>query len=136
MGFLLVSSVIFAIVSLFNNAYINPLLMIGIFFVNAVGMVFIMASLGYMIMVMTIGKQITFPGFLSIYAFSSGVTLLAAWIPSFVIITEPWKWWLIWTGMTRACNFTKKQTIMIITLSIGVLILLFYSVLPLLPGAK
>ena len=98
----------------------------GIFFINAVGMVLITASLGYMVMIMTLGKRATFIRFFSIYAFSSGVTLLASWLPFFLIITEPWKWWLIGIGMMKCWGFTRGQAIMVILLSLGILILFFY----------
>jgi hypothetical protein len=83
-----------------------------------------------MVMVMFLGRSVTFKRLFSIYAFSSGLTLLAAWIPFFIWFTEPWKWWLIGTGMARSCGFRSRQIIMIIGLSIGLMILLFLTVLP------
>ena len=99
--------------------------------VNAIGMVLIAAALGYLVMALTIGKQVSFTRFFSVYAFSSGVTLLASWIPFFIWITEPWKWWLIGTGMVKGCGFSLSQALVIIGVSISVMFLLFWSVLPL-----
>ena len=130
LGFLLVSSLFFVVAGLSSNMPPNPIFLGGILFVNAVGMVFIAAGTGYMLMVMSMGKRVSFPLFFSIYAFSSGVTLLAAWLPFFVWFTEPWKWWLIWTGMTKGLGFRWTQAVLIIGVSIGMMILFFWSVLP------
>ncbi len=130
-GFLLVSSLFFTGGSLVQNIYPNPGVMGGIFLVNAIGMVLIAAGLGYLVMALTIGKQVSFTRFFSVYAFSAGVTLLASWIPFFIWITEPWKWWLIGTGMVKGCGFSLSQALVIIGVSIGVMFLLFWSVLPL-----
>ena len=130
LGFLLVSSLFFTAAGLVSNMPSNPVFLGGVLFVNAVGMVFIAAGLGYMLMVMFMGKRVTFSLFFSVYAFSSGVTLLASWLPFFVWLTEPWKWWLIWTGMTKGLGFRWTQTVLIIGVSIGIMILFFWSVLP------
>jgi hypothetical protein len=114
----------------------NPIYLGGIFFINAVGMVLIASGLGYMAMVMFLGRAVSFKRLFSIYAFSSGITLLAAWIPFFIWFTEPWKWWLIGTGMARSCGFRSWQIIMIIGLSIGIMILLFRIALPVVLPSK
>ncbi len=130
LGVLLVSSLLFAFAGLSYGSASNPLLMGAVYFANAVGMTIIAAGLGYMTMVMLIGKKTGFRGFFRIYAMASGVTLLAAWVPFFLMITEPWKWWLIGIGMTRSLNFSVKQALGVIVISIGVMILLFRSILP------
>jgi hypothetical protein len=119
-----------------SNMPSNPIYLGSIFFINAVGMVLIASCLGYMVMVMFLGRAVTFKRLFSIYAFSSGLTLLAAWIPFFIWITEPWKWWLIGTGMARACGFRSWQIIMIIGLSLAIMILLFWTALPLVSPIK
>jgi hypothetical protein len=82
-------------------------------------------------MVMTMGRTVTFARFLGVYALSSGVTLLASWVPFFALLTEPWKWWLIGTGMTRRFGLRWQQALLIISLSIGILLLFFGSLSPL-----
>jgi hypothetical protein len=136
LGFLIVSSLFFTGASVVSRMPANPLYLGSIFFINAVGMALIAAGLGYMVMVMFWGRSVTFKRFFSIYAFSSGMTLLAAWIPFFIWFTEPWKWWLIGTGMDRSCGFRGRQIIVIIALSLGILILLFGTVLPLVSPIK
>ncbi len=131
LGVLLVSSVIFSGASLVSRMPPNPMLWGGVFFINALGMAVIAAGIGFMVMIMTMGKQVTFTRFFSIYALSAGITLLASWIPFFIWITEPWKWWLIGTGMTRGFGFRRTQAGLIIGVSIGCIVLFFWSVLPL-----
>jgi len=136
LGFLIVSSLFYTGASVVSSMPPNPFYLVSIFFINAVGMALIASGLGYMVMVMFLGRSVTFQRFFSIYAFSSGLTLLAAWIPFFIWITEPWKWWLIATGMARSCRFRTWQIIIIIGLSLGIMILLFQTALPLVSPIK
>lgn len=130
MGFLSVSSLFFAGASLVSNTPVNPLFMGGIFFINAMGMVFIAAGLGYMVINMTMRKRVTFGRFFTVYALSSGVTLLASWMPFFIWLTEPWKWWLIGTGMVKCCGFRPGHAVLVIGVSICIMFLFFWSLLP------
>jgi hypothetical protein len=129
-GFLVVSSAFFALASLTTREFDAPWLSSSIFFVNAVGMTLIAAGFGYMTLTMFWGRKVTFRKFFSVYAFASGVTLLASWIPLFVFITEPWKWIMIGIGLNKACELKWLQSIMIIVLSIGMIVLFFRSLLP------
>jgi len=129
-GFLAVSSVFFALASLTTRDFEIPWISSGIFFINAIGMTVIAAGLGYIILAMFWGRKVTFRRFFGVYAFSSGVTLLAAWIPLFVFITEPWKWLMIGIGLTKTCGLKLRHSVLIILASIGVIILFFWSLLP------
>lgn len=128
---LLVSALVSSGASVVGGRYPDPASMFGILFVNAVGMSVLAAGIGYMVMVMTLGRKAGFVGFLAVYALASGVTLLASWMPFFGIITEPWKWWLIGIGMTRSLGLTGRQALWIIAVSVGVIVLGFWSALPL-----
>jgi len=128
-GCLLVSSLFFACASL-TQPHEQPLIMAIILLVNAVSMCFMSAGLGYGVMVMTLGKRVTFSKFFSVYAFAAGITLLAAWIPLFVWITEPWKWLLIAVGLIKGCGLRWFQAILVMSVSIVVLILFFWSLGP------
>jgi len=130
-GFLLVSSAFFAGTSLLTRPLDRPLLTGGIFLINAIGMTVIAAGLGYMLMSMFFVKKHTFSRVFAIYAYASGVTLLAAWIPLFIWLTEPWKWLLIGLGLTKACGLRYSQSSFIVVISIGIIILFFRSLLPL-----
>jgi len=129
-GFLCVSSFIHVAFGLAINMPSRPILLGGVFFINAVGMVFIAAALGYMLTVMFMKKRVPFAFFFSVYAFSSGVTLLASWLPFFIWLTEPWKWWLIGTGMIKAFGFRWTQAVLVIVVSFAVIALFFLSVSP------
>jgi hypothetical protein len=130
LGFLVISSLFFAGAAVVSSMSSQPILMGTIYFVNSFGMAFIAAGVGYIVMTMSMGKKATFTRLFGIYALSSGLTLLASWLPFFVWLTEPWKWWLIGTGMTMHCGFSRKQAILVIGASIIVMVLAFYSVLP------
>lgn len=133
--FLVVSSLFFTAASLTSNMYIRPFMMGAIFFVNAVSMAFIAAAFGYVVMIMIMGRKVPFVRFFSIYAFASGITLLVSWVPFLMYLTEPWKWWLIGTGMSKDCRFRLSQTLVIIGVSMGVMFLLFWSAIPIItPG--
>ncbi len=105
--------------------------MAGIHLFNAVGMTFIMAGLGYLVMGLSIGKKVPFARLFSIYALCSGVTLLVSWIPYFAVLTEPWKWYLIGTGLTKSCGLKLKEALLIIGMSLAIWILFYWSLMPL-----
>ena len=128
-GFLLLSSLFFTGASL-TCIHERPILMAGILLVNALAMPFITASISFLVMTMTMGKRVTFARLFAVYAFASGVTLLASWIPLFVWLTEPWKWLLIIFGMVKGCGLRWMQAILIIGLSIFILVLFFWSLTP------
>lgn len=134
LGFLLVSSIVFTLASLMNTV-LSPLTAGAIFLANAVGMVFITSGLGYMVTAMTVGRKAGYDRFFTVYAFSAGVTLLSSWMPYFLFITEPWKWWLIFIGLTRSLGLKWTQALMVMGISLAILILFFYAMLPLFPKA-
>lgn len=109
----------------------QPLITGGILFANAVGMVFIASGIGYLVLIPVAGRRVPYSRFFAVYAFSAGVTLLASWLPFFICLTEPWKWWLIGAGMIHSLGLTRTQALIIIGISIGVMILFFRSLLPL-----
>ncbi|MBT3487979.1 MAG: hypothetical protein HOG03_22155 [Desulfobacula sp.] len=127
-GFIAICSIFFAVASLLTGAYSKPVwIMAFIFFINAIGIMIISSVLGYLAMVIIIGKSISFPVIFSVYAFSSGLTLLISWLPFFLWISEPWKWWLIYTGFKNTCKFTWQQALLILLLSITIQFFLIYS---------
>lgn len=129
LGFLMISSLFFTGASLTTISE-NQILMAGILFVNAIAMPFITAGISFMVMTMSIGKRVTFERLFSVVAFATGVTLLASWIPLFVWLTEPWKWLLIILGMIKGCEFKWTQAMLIAAASIFILVLLFWSIGP------
>jgi hypothetical protein len=93
-------------------------------------MCFISAILGFTAMTMTLGRRVRFPRLFSVYAYSASVTLLAAWIPLFIWITEPWKWLLIGLGLVKGCGLRWFQALMVVGISIFVLVIFFWSLGP------
>jgi hypothetical protein len=103
--FMVICCLFYALASLLTGAYSQPVGIMGlIFFMNA-----------------------AFAIVFSIYAFSSGVTLFLSWLPFLLWITEPWKWWLICTGLKHACHLSWKKSIVIVAVSTIVLFFLVYS---------
>ena len=131
LGFLTVSAIFSSAAGMINTKSSSPLIAAGIYLINAVGMVFILAGLGYTVMVLSTGKKVVFARVFIIYALASSVTLLVSWVPYLLVITEPWKWWLIGIGMVKACRLQLGQSIRIIGLSLGIWILLFWALIPL-----
>jgi hypothetical protein len=130
LSFLVLSALFFCVASLMNIRLDALLFMGGIYLFNAVGMVFIMAGLGYLVMVLSIGKKVPFTRLFVIYALCSGVTLLVSWVPGLVIFTEPWKWYLIGVGLTKGCGLKIKEALLIIALSLAIWILCYGLLMP------
>ncbi|MBU1196570.1 MAG: hypothetical protein KKE62_10525 [Proteobacteria bacterium] len=130
LGFMMICSVFFAGASLLTGDYSRSVWkMAGIFFINAFGMMLISSFLGYVAMVMVNGRQYSFSLVLGIYAFSWGLTLFLSWLPFFVWLTEPWKWWLIYTGFRNTCGISRKKSLIILVISMTVQFFLIYSAL-------
>jgi len=115
---LAISSAVFVAASLLRQMPADPMTCGGVLFTNAMGMVLITSAAGYGVMRITMGNCVPFPSFFSIYAFSSSAVLLFAWIPMGTWLTEPYKWWLIGTGMTRSLGFSKGNAFLVILASI------------------
>lgn len=130
LGFCLICSIFYIAASLLTSTYPNSFMMGGISFFNSVGMVFVSSALSYMIMVLILGKRAGFEIIFSVYAFSSGVTLLLSWMSFFFWITEPWKWWLIYTGFKNSCGMSWKSAAFIILFPIVIQLFLLHSLYP------
>ena len=122
LGFLILSSLFFSLaeLSLLSHSY---LIMSEIHFLNALVMPLLSALIGYVLIKKGLRIAIGFKKLLTIYALSSGLTLLMAWVPLFLWITEPWKWFLIGLGMVKGCNLSRSQALFVIALSILLIIL-------------
>lgn len=128
LGFMVICCAFFTIASLLTGAYSRPAWVMGIiFFANASGMILISSVLGYVSMAMILGKRTSFFIIFSLYAFSSGVTLFISWLPFFLWFSEPWKWWLIYTGFKNTCMLTWKQVLLILLVSMTIQFFLIYS---------
>ena len=131
LGVLLASSIIYSLSSILIGQPEAPVVAAAVLFVNAIGMALIAAAVGYGLVALFAGRSVPFGQLLPIYALSSSITLLVAWLPYSVWLTEPWKWWLIGTGLTKGCAALQGwQALVIVISSIGVITLLFSAVLP------
>jgi len=126
---LLVSGFLFAAG---NLLYLREgaLLKVSILFLNAVAMPFIASAFGYLVMTMMMGRRAGYRRLFSVYAFSSGATLLLAWLPFSLWFVEIWKWALIGVGMVKGCSFRPLQAGAVIALSMILLIVFFWSLGP------
>jgi hypothetical protein len=135
LGMLAVSSLLFAGASVIAQPGPQPVYLGLIYFANAAGMTLLAAGLGWLIITLLRGREVAFRRVFTIYALAAGITLLASWVPSLVLLTEAWKWWLIGTGMTRGLGLPRRQALMVVGISIALIILLFWSLQSLLPTA-
>ena len=129
LAFLVISALFHCAASLTNIRIHTFYLMGGIYLFNAVGMVFITAGLGYLVMSLSIGPKVPFARLFSIYALCSGVTLLISWVPYLGVFTEPWKWYLIGTGLTKGCGVKLRDAVLIIALSLTIWIVFYWSLI-------
>lgn len=129
--FLLLSGCVATAASLISGRQAEPLAGGLIFFINAVGLTVIFATIGYLAARLMLAKKVAFTRVLAVYALSSGLVLHAAWMPNLWIFTEPWKWWLIGVGMIHACNLKTAQALAVIGMSGGIWMLVVWALLPL-----
>lgn len=129
--FLAVSSVISALSAMLLGSHSGNVIKGAIMLVNGFGMATLASIIAYVVVVPVAGKGVPFGRLFGVFAHSSGVTLLFSWIPALVLITEPWRWWLIWTGMRRGCGLTRGQAAIVLTLSFTMIVMLFWILLPL-----
>lgn len=130
LGVLVASSLVFVGAGIVTGRPAHPALQGVLWFANAVGMVFLTVGIGYVMAVAVTRRRVSITCLFSVYALCSGTTLLFAWLPFSLWITEPWKWWLVATGLIHCCAFSRRQALMIISLTFGILTLLFWTVLP------
>ena len=128
--FLGTTALFFCLAGLMNSRFHVDFIMGGIQFFNAVGMVFIMAALGYMVMILLIGPKVPFVRLFNIYALCSGVTLLVSWVPYLVGFIELWKWYLIGVGLVKGCGLKLKEALLIMIFSLAIWILFYGSLMP------
>jgi hypothetical protein len=100
-----------------------------VLFINAVGMAGLGSVIGYLAVAMLCARRQAFARLWKLFALSTAAVLLIAWVPYAFIFTEPWKWWLIGTGMVSALGLSKPRAVMVVLLSFGILVLTVYSMM-------
>ncbi len=126
-GFCFICSLFFTAANLLTGEYAKPINMGFIFFFNSISTIFISSGLSYIVMVMFFGKRASFELIFNIYAFSSGIVFLISWMSFFLWFTEPWKWWLVYTGLRNSCKFQWKSALLILLSTVIVQFFLMYS---------
>jgi len=101
-----------------------------ILFFNAVGMAIMGCTACYLAIAATARRRYAFRKLLSIFSLSSGVVLLIAWVPSSFFLTEPWKWWLIGTGMINGLGMSRARAAITVVFTFGAIVILIYALLP------
>ncbi|WP_319526723.1 hypothetical protein [uncultured Desulfosarcina sp.] len=101
-----------------------------ILFANAVGMAILGSAACYLAIATTAPRRYAFGQLFSIFSLSSGAVLLIAWVPSAFFITEPWKWWLIGTGMVNGLGMSKTRAAITMLFTFAAMVLLVYALLP------
>lgn len=124
---LAVSGLLYAGASLIGQSAPHPVRMGLIYFANGVGMNVLAACAGWLLINLMLGRRVAFQRVFNIYALAAGITLLASWIQSFVIISELWKWWLIGTGLTRGLGLPRSRALIVVGISIALIVLLCSS---------
>ncbi|WP_080804392.1 YIP1 family protein [Desulfamplus magnetovallimortis] len=127
LGFCVICSIFHVASSLLTGEYKNPVSMGSVLFVNSIGMVAVSSILSYITVVMILKKKVHFERFFSINAFASGVVLLFSWVSVFMWFTEPWKWWLVYTGLKNSCGFAWKSALTVLILTMVVQFFFIYS---------
>nr|WP_319396078.1 YIP1 family protein [uncultured Desulfobacter sp.] len=112
----------------------SPVVMALIYFINAAGMVLISAVTGVCTMVMINGKRQGFSLVFGLYAYASGITMLISWLPFMLWFTEPWKYWLVYTGFRQSCGLSKFRAITVLLISVPVQWCLIYSAITAVTG--
>lgn len=130
-GILTVSGLFFATAGAMLKPGSASLTLGTILFINAIGMVAVASGIGYAAMYATVGRRYPFATLFNLFSLSSGAVLLIAWVPSAFFLTEPWKWWLVGAGMVHGLGMTKARATIIVLLTFGVVVMIVYSLLPL-----
>ena len=94
--------------------------------VNALAMPAIASLIALALTKIIPGKRVEFRRIFTVYAFSFGVALLASWVPSLLIFTEPGKWFLTAIGLNKSCGLNRVETFFVIALSLCVIIPAFW----------
>ncbi len=134
-AFLILSSIFFAVAGLVANRS-QQLGITLVLWVNAVGMPAISAVLCFMALTMIKRKRQPFALVFAVFAYASGTTMLASWIPGILFATEFWKWYLVGLGLVKVFELKWTGALLIVGITLASLFLFFYSVFPIVSAVK
>ena len=101
-----------------------------ILFANALGMVVFGSVACYLALATTARRRFAFGQLFSIFSLSSGAVLLIAWVPSAFFLTEPWKWWLIGSGLVNGLGMSKARAAVTVLFTFSAMVIIVYALLP------
>ncbi len=125
--FLVLCSIVFTIGS---STYLagRTWLLALIFFANSMAMPFFTAFVLHIVVGMFFGRR-SYETMFRINAYA-GITQLAAWIPFFGYMTEPWRFFLIGAGLARACGLKWAYALVSVVITFVVMLLFIWSLQP------
>ena len=125
-GCLIISGLFFAGASA-TLIHENVISMIGILLLNAILMPVITALMSFVIIRIIGVKGVDFTRIFSVYAYSTSITLMISWIPLFPLITEPWRWTLVFLGLTKGCRLRTIEAFIAMGITVSILIFFFWA---------
>jgi hypothetical protein len=131
--FLVLCSIVFTIGSSSYLAGRTGLLAL-IFFANSIAMPFFTAFVLYIVVGMFFERQ-RYETLFRISAYAC-ITQLAAWIPFFGYLTEPWRFFLIGAGLVKTCGLTWRYSLVSVVISFVVILLFIWSLQPVMVFVK
>ena len=134
-AYLLLSSLFFAGASL-AAIRDRQLEITAILWVNAVGMPVISAVLCYIAVTLYTRKRQSFALVFAVFAYASGTTMLASWIPLLLWATEVWKWYLVGLGLVKVFELKRRVALLMLGIVMASLFLFFYSIFPIVSAVK
>lgn len=125
--FLLLCSIVFTIG---GSTYIAARrgLFALIFFANSMVMPFFTAFALYIVVGVFFGRR-SYETLFRITAYAS-ITQMAAWIPFFSYLTEPWNLFLITVGLAKGCGLTWSRALLAVVITYVVVLLFIWSLQP------
>lgn len=128
-GFLILSAFFSTVarLTLIRDGY---LILSAIFFINAVVMPMIASTIAFLVGNAAQANRVRLRQCISVFAFASGTTMFISWMPLFVWLAEPWKWILVYKGMTRGCGLGNMRVVLIILVTVTVICLSFRLIQP------
>lgn len=126
---LLMSAVFFSAASALVNPAAARIGTFTISLVNAIGMAVLGTGIAHLALIAITGKRFALARLWPIFSLSASVVLVLAWIPAAIFFTEPWRWWLIGTGLVRGLGLSKARATMVVLATFGCLVMMISAML-------
>jgi hypothetical protein len=133
--YLAYASLFYTMVSM-TYFYSHKLAMAGILMINCLLLPALLAALNMLVLTLFFGRRVALRRLVSIYAFASGTVMPLSWVPAMQVITEPIRALLVMFGLTKACGLRWWQAVLALLVTLGLFLMIFWSVLPVLMQVK